>query len=87
MEEVRATLNTAGEPSPYSTDSVMIEGSSSGGASGSGTTSPDAGNPNHNTKMKQMRKDLKKKLGQPISRVKILWINFYLILITIFLKL
>ena len=84
MDEVRASMNSVGEPSPYSTDSVMIEGSVSG-LSGSGTSSPDGSNPNHNSKMKQMRKELKKRLGQPSSRVRTVNIQSMLTFLLCFL--
>ncbi|XP_064078771.1 LOW QUALITY PROTEIN: uncharacterized protein LOC135196147 [Macrobrachium nipponense] len=66
MEEVRATLSVAGEPSPYSTDSLMAEGIISSGTS---SPTPDGQPSTHNDKMKLMRKMLKKKFAQPYSRV------------------
>ena len=68
MEEVRAALSVAGEPSPYSTDSLMAE---SFNISSSGASSPtqDGQSGTHNDKMKLMRKILKKKFAQPYSRV------------------
>ncbi|XP_045106770.1 uncharacterized protein LOC123501815 isoform X3 [Portunus trituberculatus] len=68
MEEVRAALSVAGEPSPYSTDSLMAEtfGISTSGAS---SPTPDGQASTHNDKMKLMRKMLKKKFAQPYSRV------------------
>lgn len=68
MEEVRAALSVAGEPSPYSTDSVIAESINlSSGASSPPT--PDGHPSTHNDKMKLMRKMLKKKFAQPYSRV------------------
>lgn len=67
MEEVRATLSVAGEPSPYSTDSLMAEGIHIN--SGASSPSPDGNPSTHNDKMKLMRKMLKKKFAQPYSRV------------------
>lgn len=67
MEEVRAALSVAGEPSPYSTDSLMAE-TLSISSSGASSPTPD-GHSTHNDKMKLMRKMLKKKFAQPYSRV------------------
>lgn len=67
MEEVRAALSVAGEPSPYSTDSLMAE--SLGMNSGTSSPTPDGQPSTHNDKMKLMRKMLKKKFAQPYSRV------------------
>ncbi|KAK7072163.1 hypothetical protein SK128_024815, partial [Halocaridina rubra] len=66
MDEVRATLSVAGEPSPYSTDSLITEGIINSGAS---SPTPDGQPSTHNDKMKLMRKMLKKKFAQPYSRV------------------
>ncbi|XP_047472018.1 uncharacterized protein LOC125027167 isoform X2 [Penaeus chinensis] len=68
MEEVRAALSVAGEPSPYSTDSLMAE--SLGMNSGTSSPTPDGQPSTHNDKMKLMRKMLKKKFAQPYSRVR-----------------
>ncbi|XP_042202953.1 uncharacterized protein LOC121853087 isoform X2 [Homarus americanus] len=68
MEEVRAALSVAGEPSPYSTDSLMAE--SMGISSGASSPTPDGQPSTHNDKMKLMRKMLKKKFAQPYSRVR-----------------
>lgn len=68
MEEVRAALSVAGEPSPYSTDSLMAE-TLSIGSSGASSPTPDGLPSTHNDKMKLMRKMLKKKFAQPYSRV------------------
>ncbi|XP_071550428.1 uncharacterized protein [Panulirus ornatus] len=67
MEEVRAALSVAGEPSPYSTDSLIAE--SIGISSGTSSPTPDGQPSTHNDKMKLMRKMLKKKFAQPYSRV------------------
>ncbi|XP_069163920.1 mucin-2 isoform X2 [Procambarus clarkii] len=68
MEEVRAALSVAGEPSPYSTDSLMAE--TMGILSGTSSPTPDGQPSTHNDKMKLMRKMLKKKFAQPYSRVR-----------------
>lgn len=67
MEEVRAALSVAGEPSPYSTDSLLLAETLS---ISSGASSPTPDQPStHNDRMKLMRKMLKKKFAQPYSRV------------------